>query len=80
MLVSAQSRTAIETVGVMGGVSQGDHPVLGLPFYFVHPCNTADAMREWEGEKKLGPEGYLVIWMGIVGGVVGLFMPEDAIR
>lgn len=77
ILVSADSRVAVEKVGVIGGISQGDHPVLGIPYYFVHPCNTVDAMREWEleWEKGMGPEAYLGIWMGLVGGVVGLWMP-----
>lgn len=82
ILVSADLRDTVERVGVMGGISQGDHPVLGLPYYFVHPCNTVDAMREWEleWEKGMGPEAYLGIWIGLVGGVVGLWMPEDTIR
>jgi len=25
-------------------ISQGEHPVLGVPYYFVHPCNTAALM------------------------------------
>lgn len=75
ILVPADSRVAVEKVGVMGGISQGDHPVLGLPYYFVHPCNTIEAMREW-GE-GMGPEAYLGVWMGFVGGVVGLWMPRD---
>lgn len=61
----------------MGGISQGDHPVLGLPYYFVHPCNTADAVREWEREDGIGPEEYLRIWIGLVGGVVGLYVPSE---
>lgn len=81
-LVTVDLRVAVERVGVMGGISQGDHPVLGVPYYFVHPCNTVDAMREWELEwrKGMGPEAYLGIWIGLVGGVVGLWMPEDMTR
>ncbi|KAF8271752.1 hypothetical protein EI94DRAFT_1719934, partial [Lactarius quietus] len=32
-------------------LSQGDHPTLGLPSWFIHPCGTASAMNELIGEK-----------------------------
>lgn len=79
LLVDTDSRTQVENIGVMGGISQSDHPIFGHPFYFVHPCNTADAMREWEGD-EMTSERYLMIWLGLVGPVVGLFLPADAIR
>ncbi|KAF8528853.1 hypothetical protein BU17DRAFT_36913 [Hysterangium stoloniferum] len=27
-------------------LSQGDHPVLGIPFWFFHPCETSNAVLE----------------------------------
>ena len=33
--------------GIRGHITQGEHPVLGSPFYFVHPCQTSggDCLR-----------------------------------
>ena len=75
----------LKGVGVQGAISQTDHPVLGVPYYFVHPCNTAAAMGEWrqhhrdgeeEGMEDFTAEKYLAVWIGVVGGVVGLFLPS----
>jgi len=74
----------LKRVGVQGAISQTDHPVLGVPYYFVHPCNTAAAMGEWqqrrrdgEGMEDFTAEKYLAVWIGVVGGVVGLFLPSE---
>lgn len=45
--------------------------------FFVHPCNTADAMRHIAGGQDVTPETYLVIWLGLVGHCVGLHMPSE---
>ena len=75
----------LKSVGIQGAISQMDHPVLGVPYYFVHPCNTAAAMSEWQQRRQDGEEGmadftaekYLTVWVGVVGGVVGLFLPSE---
>ena len=33
-------------------LSQGDHPTLGTPGWFIHPCGTAYAIGELIGERK----------------------------
>ncbi|CUS13801.1 unnamed protein product [Tuber aestivum] len=83
-LTSATTRDALKSVGVQGAISQTDHPVLGVPYYFVHPCNTAAAMGEWqlrrrdwgEGREDFDAEKYLAVWIGVVGSAVGLFLPS----
>ncbi|KAG9305555.1 hypothetical protein G9A89_003618 [Geosiphon pyriformis] len=35
----------LRTAGFNGGLSQQDHPTLMLPFYFLHPCETASLMK-----------------------------------
>lgn len=55
------------------------HPVSGIPAYFVHPCNTAKAMRDIVGDRNVGPEEYLLIWLGLVGNCVNLSIPSQLI-
>ena len=75
------SRTVLEEMGFAdGAVSQGEHPLTGEVWWFVHPCRTAETMGvRWGGGVGQGVEGrggYLAIWLGTVGGglaeVVGL--------
>ncbi|KAF8443626.1 hypothetical protein BGX38DRAFT_1271836 [Terfezia claveryi] len=37
----------LRAVGVHGAISQGEHPVLGTPFWFIHPCETAALVENW---------------------------------
>ncbi|KAG0125749.1 hypothetical protein HOY82DRAFT_525046 [Tuber indicum] len=80
-LTPTTTRDALKSVGVQGAISQTDHPVLGVPYYFVHPCNTAAAMSEWQqrrdGGEDFDAEKYLTVWIGVVGGAVGLFLPSE---
>ena len=64
---------------MLGALSMTDHPITGLPAYFVHPCRTAEAMRGMlDGEVK--PEAYLLMWFGLIGGGVGLEVPVELAR
>ena len=82
LLVPASHRPQMQAVGVMGAVSMADHNVTGLPCWFVHPCRTGEAM-----DAMLSPCGgrvvdrdsrkYLLMWMGLVGGGVGLNVPIE---
>jgi ubiquitin-like-conjugating enzyme ATG10 len=49
-------------------LSQGDHPTLGTPGWFIHPCGTACAIGELIGERKkaermLGVDDDLLQWL-----------------
>ncbi|KAL4900605.1 hypothetical protein BDW74DRAFT_94766 [Aspergillus multicolor] len=76
-LVPDQFRKKIQSVGIMGGISFGYHPVFGTPAFFVHPCNTAGAMRDISSGEGIGPETYLIIWLGLVGNCVRLQLPAS---
>ncbi|KAL1993024.1 hypothetical protein VTN49DRAFT_3781 [Thermomyces lanuginosus] len=78
-LVPSQYGSSLRSSGVMGGISFGYHPVSGIPAYFVHPCNTAKAMRDIVGDRNVGPEEYLLIWLGLVGNCVKLSIPSQLI-
>ena len=58
-------------------LSQGDHPVLGTPSWYLHPCEMAGVIGEIleEKEKESGGERGMTLvetWMMIVGGTVNL--------
>ncbi|KAF8477553.1 hypothetical protein BDZ91DRAFT_709458 [Kalaharituber pfeilii] len=75
----------IQSIGMMGAVSQGDHPIEGKPFWFIHPCATASTLEEWRGGDNVGStyeitlKNYIQIWLGIVGSCVGLHLPVEAV-
>lgn len=56
-----------------------NHPITDFPAYFVHPCNTAEAMREVIGSRIVSPLEYLQIWIGQVGSCVGLYLPSQLV-
>lgn len=69
----------MKDVGVLGALGMANHPVTDLPCFWVHPCNTAEAMSEILSSVKhaVTPEKYLMIWLGLVGSAVGLTLPKE---
>jgi Autophagocytosis associated protein, active-site domain len=57
--------------------SSQNHPITDLPAFFIHPCNTAQALEEICQEKPRSPEAYLLVWFGLVGPLVDLYMPSQ---
>lgn len=63
-------------------LSQGDHPVLGTPSWYLHPCNTASAVEvfmedligdTWgEDEESKDLFLWLSTWFMIIGNAVTL--------
>ncbi|KAJ5550688.1 Autophagy-related protein 3 [Penicillium sp. DV-2018c] len=76
-VVPEQYRQQLKSVGVIGGISMGYHPDTGAPAFFVHPCNTADAMAHIAGTQSVAPSSYLLIWLGVVGHCVNLHVPRE---
>lgn len=56
-------------------LTQQEHPYLGVPFYQLHPCHTADMMKRASSVLSDRPGNYLVTWLSTVGPVVGLDIP-----
>ncbi|NWI89851.1 ATG10 enzyme, partial [Pitta sordida] len=58
-------------------ITQQEHPVLGQPFFVLHPCRT----QEFISAVRSGPRGhhrhrnYITLWLSTVGPVVGLNLP-----
>ncbi len=49
-----------------------NHPVTDVPAFFIHPCTTKEAMEQF----KCSLKDYLGVWLGLVGGSVGLWLPR----
>ena len=64
-------------------VTQEEHPILGTPFFYVHPCKTAEVMKQVQKMHQQGgnessyhnynfSECYLTSWLSIYGPIIGL--------
>ncbi len=53
-------------------LSQGDHPILGIPCWYLHPCHTAEMVEEImkEAECDDPEQRWLKAWFTVVGNVV----------
>ncbi|PRP79325.1 ubiquitin-like-conjugating enzyme ATG10-like [Planoprotostelium fungivorum] len=68
------SSKAIQTAGLCLSITSGpfsEHPVIGLPFYFVHPCNTSALLKDMEHIRREG-QNKIAAWLTITGPVAGL--------
>ncbi|KAL1844298.1 hypothetical protein VTJ49DRAFT_2355 [Mycothermus thermophilus] len=73
-LVPSQFKETLRaSLGGIGGISVDHHPVTGIPTFFVHPCLLGEAMEGFDCSK----EDYLMVWLGLVGGCVGLWVPAE---
>lgn len=63
-----------------GVVTQTEHPLLGRPFYHIHPCHTAtlmaEAMKCCTGSREQ-EVNYLLTWLSTIGPLVGLRCPLE---
>ncbi|KAI0904782.1 hypothetical protein F4823DRAFT_628340 [Ustulina deusta] len=72
-LVPDHLKYVLRSQGAIGGISIEHHPITGVPTFFVHPCYLGDAMANFDCSKK----DYLTVWLGLVGGCVGLWVPKE---
>ncbi|KAI8144859.1 autophagocytosis associated protein [Fennellomyces sp. T-0311] len=56
------------TLSAQGSISQEEHPVLGLPFYYIHPCETQSMMRSIAGSHgEINISNYIKTWLSFIG-------------
>lgn len=55
-------------------ITQQEHPIVGRPYFYLHPCHTANLMKQvgLTGAKK---KNYILSWLSAVGPVVLLEIP-----
>jgi ubiquitin-like-conjugating enzyme ATG10 len=80
ILVPDDFKSPMRSVGVMGALSMAEHPVTGVPAYFVHPCRTQEALSPLldsasSNAKLCNGTRYLLLWFGVIGASVGLSVP-----
>lgn len=85
MLVPQGFKTPMRDVGVMGALSMAEHPITGMPAYFVHPCRTQEALAPLLGDTSHKPGfepdlEYLLLWFGVIGASVGLSVPVNTAK
>jgi len=58
-------------------LSQADHPTLGTPCWYIHPCETPTALRElvdaddrYQGPEEGRPLRQLELWLLLIGNVM----------
>ncbi|XP_055481723.1 ubiquitin-like-conjugating enzyme ATG10 isoform X2 [Psammomys obesus] len=58
-------------------ITQQEHPILGQPFFVLHPCKTNEFMTAvLKNSQKINRNvNYITSWLSIVGPVVGLHLP-----
>ncbi|XP_045856367.1 ubiquitin-like-conjugating enzyme ATG10 isoform X5 [Meles meles] len=63
-------------------ITQQEHPVLGQPFFVLHPCKTNEFMTPvLKNSRKINRSvNYITSWLSIVGPVVGLNLPLSYAR
>jgi ubiquitin-like-conjugating enzyme ATG10 len=49
------------------------HPITDVPAFFTHPCQTKEAMENFDCQMA----NYLMVWLGLVGDCVGLWVPPE---
>ncbi|KAJ2692403.1 hypothetical protein H4R19_006158 [Coemansia spiralis] len=76
-------RGAMDAVEFGGALGIQDHPVLGVPFLYLHPCHTATLLRAVAAPPAdgctagvaIGTTNYLAALLSLVGPAVGLALP-----
>ncbi|XP_029859533.1 ubiquitin-like-conjugating enzyme ATG10 isoform X3 [Aquila chrysaetos chrysaetos] len=58
-------------------ITQQEHPLLGQPFFVLHPCRTSEFMSSilTSSRKHDRHTNYIILWLSSVGPVVGLNLP-----
>ncbi|KAH8676748.1 hypothetical protein BGZ60DRAFT_264946 [Tricladium varicosporioides] len=72
-LVPEEYKSRLRAAGVIGGISAAPHPITDIPAFFIHPCQTKESMENFNCPIK----DYLMVWLGLVGGCVGLWVPPE---
>lgn len=80
-LVPEEWRSSVRDAGLSGGISQQDHPILNVPYFYMHPCETVTLMetifknQEVDYERSY-LEAYISTWLSFTGQAVGLSVPH----
>lgn len=48
-----------------------------MPAFFVHPCQTQEALSAVNLDRDISPIEYLMMWFGIIAAAVGLTVSTE---
>ncbi|KAJ2161134.1 hypothetical protein GGF46_001724 [Coemansia sp. RSA 552] len=73
-------REAMQSVEFGGALGIQDHPELGTPYLYLHPCHTATLLRAVAAapDVEIDSRNYLSAFLSLVGPAVGLTLPAIA--
>lgn len=60
-----------------GAISQQDHPILGTPYFFFHPCNSAQLLANVAQDDRANK---VIAWLSVVAPLVGLPFSIEYLR
>jgi ubiquitin-like-conjugating enzyme ATG10 len=60
-------------------ISQQEHPILHLPYFFLHPCHTEATMKSVLSARRgsISNLGYFLSWLSLVARVVGIPLSNE---
>ncbi|KAF8940953.1 autophagocytosis associated protein [Dissophora ornata] len=83
-LVPEEWRSSIRNAGLSGGISQQDHPILNVPYFYMHPCETVSLMETILGSQTSDAktsllDSYISTWLSFTGQAIGVTVPTDVV-
>jgi len=57
-------------------IQQVEHPVLCVPYFMIHPCNTSKLMENVE-KITLKNQNYILQWLNLLAPVIGLYLSKE---
>ncbi|KAF9301143.1 hypothetical protein BGZ74_007052 [Mortierella antarctica] len=83
-LVPHEWRDTVRNSGLSGGISQQDHPIFNIPYYYMHPCETVSLMEtvlaanpdRFETQEAF-LKSYITAWLSFTGQAIGLSLPVE---
>ncbi|KAG0034287.1 hypothetical protein BGZ81_005391 [Podila clonocystis] len=83
-LVPHEWRDTVRNAGLSGGISQQDHPIFNIPYYYMHPCETVSLMEMVlaANPRRFGTQeafltSYITAWLSFTGQAIGLSLPVE---
>ncbi|KAG0304383.1 hypothetical protein BGZ98_005591 [Dissophora globulifera] len=83
-LVPEDWRNSIRNAGLNGGISQQDHPILSIPYFYMHPCETVSLLETifkntTSTRQSSLLDSYILTWLSFTGQAIGLTIPSDIV-
>ncbi|KAG0011287.1 hypothetical protein BGZ80_000799, partial [Entomortierella chlamydospora] len=83
-LVPEEWRSSIMNAGLNGGISQQDHPILNVPYFYMHPCETVPLMETVQSNQSFENatsflDSYIMTWLSFTGQAIGITIPTGVV-